>query len=564
MLIHPLVDGIERATLGGEKEVGARVVGELEVELVAGKTSPAEFHCCGAILSLGPRLFDILLLVDFGHHVVAQPSVHYEVAAGLLLEQANDRVRVGHARRVAKTNAGPLVPGLRLYDKLNRVTLFEILPLCIIGTVAQFERKWPDVERRVNGRLQVGADVWRRRRPEATVRRVRPAADAPLGLVGVGAGADQSGWRVGGRRLDADGRRGLRREAVKLWLRARHRFWGRCRWWRAGAGAACGWRRSGSRRGRRGGGAGCGGPFRGGGGGGGLSGGGGGAWRGCGGSGGGAGTGGGGGAGAGTGTGTGGGAAGGGRRPGSLRRSGRGGGGGGGEGRLDRLGVRAGRRARLARRRREVQLGPAAGSRPGRVGWLAGADAHPAVRYVGVVLVRDNGPGLEVDRATVDREHQVGTGPVVGERHVLVVVGVALASEPERGDPVQQVCRNIGDTLVFVADGLAEVGQVGVHHDVAVVLDPGEDAVAVGHVGVVGEYDAGPPVRVAGGDDELDGVVGLLVAPDDLVGAVGRLAVLGELPDVLAQVGGGERAGEAAGEQQQDELDWGGHGATWK
>ena len=77
---------------------------------------------------------------------------------------------------------------------------------------------------------------------------------------------------------------------------------------------------------------------------------------------------------------------------------------------------------------------------------------------------------------------------------------------------------------------------MGVHHHVTITLDPGEDSVAGGDICVRTEDDARPATLVLGADNELDGVLGRLVAPNNLIGTIGRLAVGRILPQVLARV----------------------------
>lgn len=96
VLVQSLANCIERAALSGKEKVGARVVGELKVKLVASQARSSKSHCCCAILAFTKRLLNILLLVNVGHHMVTQPGVHNEVASAMLLNYAYDRVRVGH------------------------------------------------------------------------------------------------------------------------------------------------------------------------------------------------------------------------------------------------------------------------------------------------------------------------------------------------------------------------------------------------------------------------------------------------------------------------------------
>lgn len=180
VLVHPLVDGVEGASLCGEEEVGAGVVGELEVERVAGDALPLEANCGDATLALAPSGVGVLDGVDVGHDVVFEPSVHYKVAPAALLYQTDDGVRVGHARRVAEADARPPVARLRLDDKLNRVARLEELPLRKVGTVAKVERERPDARAPVDRPLQVGEYLLRCGRLELAVGRVRPPAGAPL------------------------------------------------------------------------------------------------------------------------------------------------------------------------------------------------------------------------------------------------------------------------------------------------------------------------------------------------------------------------------------------------
>lgn len=152
------------------------------------------------------------------------------------------------------------------------------------------------------------------------------------------------------------------------------------------------------------------------------------------------------------------------------------------------------------------------------------------------MLARDHRSILEVHRAALDWEQEVEAA-LVGEGQVLLsVAGVALPEEPERDAVVDDRGRDVGDALVLVAYGLVVGRQEGVHHDVAtVVLDPGEDEVAVGEAPVLGEPDARPALGVFGGDNELDGVVGGPKTPDELVGAV-AFAVWRIFPYILAEI----------------------------
>lgn len=117
--MQSLADCIERAALGGEKEVGARGVAELKVLRVASLALSSKANRCGSILAFAISLARILLLVNFGHHMIAQPGVHYEVAAAVLLDEPDDCVRVGHLGSVAETDSGPLVSSLCLDNELN-------------------------------------------------------------------------------------------------------------------------------------------------------------------------------------------------------------------------------------------------------------------------------------------------------------------------------------------------------------------------------------------------------------------------------------------------------------
>lgn len=140
MLVHSLADGVEGAALSREEEVGAGVVGELEVELVACEPLPAEAKSGDHVLALAPSGLGALVGVDLGHHVIAQPGVHDEVAAAGLLDEADDGVRIGHARGVAEADAGPLVARLGLDDELDGVAGLQILPLGQVRAVALVKR----------------------------------------------------------------------------------------------------------------------------------------------------------------------------------------------------------------------------------------------------------------------------------------------------------------------------------------------------------------------------------------------------------------------------------------
>lgn len=96
MLVQSLANCIERASLSGKEEVSARSVSKLEIELVASEARPSKSHCCGAILALAKRLPNVLLLVNIGHNMVTQPGVHNKMAPAMLLNYANDCVRVCH------------------------------------------------------------------------------------------------------------------------------------------------------------------------------------------------------------------------------------------------------------------------------------------------------------------------------------------------------------------------------------------------------------------------------------------------------------------------------------
>lgn len=150
--------------------------------MVACESGPSKPERCSSIFSLGIGPLNVLLLVDFWRHMVLQPGVHNKVATCLLFEQANDGVRVGHLGGVSKANSNPLVSCLCLDHKLNGVALLEVLPLGKVTAVALLDWQWSDIERRVDGRLQVGRHVGRRWRPEATIGRMRPATHTPLGL----------------------------------------------------------------------------------------------------------------------------------------------------------------------------------------------------------------------------------------------------------------------------------------------------------------------------------------------------------------------------------------------
>lgn len=81
MFVQSLADCVEGSTLSGEEEVGAGGVGELEIVLVVGESFAPEPHRCGSILAFAGRLLGVLVLVNFGHHVVLEPGVHYKVSA---------------------------------------------------------------------------------------------------------------------------------------------------------------------------------------------------------------------------------------------------------------------------------------------------------------------------------------------------------------------------------------------------------------------------------------------------------------------------------------------------
>lgn len=85
MLINALIDGIEGASLGGEEEVGTIFVCELKVLLVSSEPFAPKLDRSGSILALAPACLSVLVNVDLGHHVVAQPGVHNEVAPTMII-----------------------------------------------------------------------------------------------------------------------------------------------------------------------------------------------------------------------------------------------------------------------------------------------------------------------------------------------------------------------------------------------------------------------------------------------------------------------------------------------
>lgn len=160
-----------------------------------------------------------------------------------------------------------------------------------------------------------------------------------------------------------------------------------------------------------------------------------------------------------------------------------------------------------------------------------------------MMLVRDDGALLVINRATIDGKDHVGTCGIVCERNVLRVVRVTFSSELEVGDSAYETGGDVCNTLVIITDCLGEIGQIGVHQDVALLLDPGEDGVhpggvVAGHVLLlVGEHDARPPVGMLTGNNKLDGILGRLVPPHGLVYTIWHLAIIWVLPSILAQIG---------------------------
>ena len=119
MFVHSLANCIERAALCWKEKVRTRAVGELEVLRVACEPISAESQSRRSIFSPSISLPRVLLLVDFRHNMVAQPSVHNEVPAALLVNQADNCVRVGHSSAFAEADSCPTVSRLCLDYKLD-------------------------------------------------------------------------------------------------------------------------------------------------------------------------------------------------------------------------------------------------------------------------------------------------------------------------------------------------------------------------------------------------------------------------------------------------------------
>lgn len=119
MLVQALINGIKRATLSGKEEIGTRIVGKLKVTMVVGDPFSSEQNSCDAVLALAACLLGVLELIDFRHHVIAQPGVHNKQSATVLFEQTNDGIRVGHSSGIAEANTCPLVACFCLNNKLN-------------------------------------------------------------------------------------------------------------------------------------------------------------------------------------------------------------------------------------------------------------------------------------------------------------------------------------------------------------------------------------------------------------------------------------------------------------
>lgn len=97
MFVQALAYGIKEATLSGKEKVGTRVVGKLKVKRISSDSLPSKFNSCDQILALAPSRFNILMQINFWHHVIPEPGVHDEVSLTGLFNQTDNRVRVGHS-----------------------------------------------------------------------------------------------------------------------------------------------------------------------------------------------------------------------------------------------------------------------------------------------------------------------------------------------------------------------------------------------------------------------------------------------------------------------------------
>lgn len=178
MALDALVHEIESPTLDGKEEIGARVVGELEVQGIAGDSFTLEPERSCLMLSYDRLILfvDILLPIQFGNCVILEPGVHDEVAPQTLVEEADDRVRVGHLSGITEPDSSPSVARLCLDYELDGVGRLQVFPLRVVGAVALVDSDGFNVLQTVEWPQDVGVAV----RVDATLGRIRPAADAPL------------------------------------------------------------------------------------------------------------------------------------------------------------------------------------------------------------------------------------------------------------------------------------------------------------------------------------------------------------------------------------------------
>lgn len=178
MALNALVYKVEGAPLDGEEKVGTRVVGELKVEGVASVTLSLKPERCRLVLARHSLilLVDILLAIELGHSVILQPGVHDKVAPAALVEEPDYGIGVGHFSGVAESDAGPAIARLCLDDELDGVARLQVLPLRVVGAVALVDANWLDARETIERPLNVAEALG----VNATLWRIRPAADAPL------------------------------------------------------------------------------------------------------------------------------------------------------------------------------------------------------------------------------------------------------------------------------------------------------------------------------------------------------------------------------------------------
>lgn len=95
MLADLLIYRIEGATLDGEHQVEALLVGEGQITAVFGRPLSTELQRGLAVLDFTAEVEDILRSIEHRRVVAVYPGVHQKGSSAGLVDPTEDRVRLG-------------------------------------------------------------------------------------------------------------------------------------------------------------------------------------------------------------------------------------------------------------------------------------------------------------------------------------------------------------------------------------------------------------------------------------------------------------------------------------